>query len=55
LYGEGQCMKEIAGLLDLSEKTMEFHKEHIMKAFSLGNDDALILFVLKQGLISLNP
>jgi DNA-binding NarL/FixJ family response regulator len=55
LYGEGRSMKEIAGLLDLSEKTVEFHKNHVMKAFNLGNNAALVLFALKQGLISLNP
>ena len=48
-------MKEIAGLLDLSEKTVEFHKLHIMKAFNLRSNAALVLFALKQGLISLNP
>jgi DNA-binding NarL/FixJ family response regulator len=42
-------MKEIAGLLTTSEKTAEFHKHHIMKAFNL----ALVLFALKQGLIAL--
>ncbi|HXQ35945.1 MAG TPA: response regulator transcription factor, partial [Anaerolineales bacterium] len=55
LYGEGRSMKEIAGLLDLSEKTVEFHKHHVMQAFNLGNNAALVLFALKQGLISLNP
>ena len=55
LCGEGRSMKEIAGLLDLSEKTVEFHKLHIMKAFNLRSNAALVLFALKQGLISLNP
>ena len=54
LCGEGRSMKEIAGLLDLSEKTVEFHKQHIMKAFNLQNNADLVLFALKQGLISLN-
>jgi DNA-binding NarL/FixJ family response regulator len=54
LLGEGRPMKEIAGLLDLSEKTVEFHKHHVMKAFNLENNAALVLFALKQGLISLN-
>ena len=55
LYGEGRSMKEIASLLDLSEKTVEFHKHHVMQAFNLESNAALFLFALKQGLISLNP
>ena len=54
LLAEGRTMKEIASLLDLSEKTVEFHKHHVMQAFNLGNNAALVLFALKQGLISLN-
>jgi DNA-binding NarL/FixJ family response regulator len=53
LLAEGRSMKEIAGLLDLSENTVEFHKHHIMKAFNLESNAALVLFALKQGLISL--
>jgi DNA-binding NarL/FixJ family response regulator len=37
---KARAMKEIAGLLDLSEKTLEFHKNHVMKAFNLGNNAA---------------
>src|SRR6201982_4171453 len=55
LCGEGRSIKEIASLLDLSEKTVEFHKHHVMQAFNLENNAALVLFALKQGLISLNP
>jgi len=54
LCGEGRSMKEIASLLDLSEKTVEFHKHHVMQAFNLENNAALVLFALKQGLISLS-
>jgi DNA-binding NarL/FixJ family response regulator len=54
LLGEGRSMKEIASLLDLSEKTVEFHKHHIMNVYNLGNNAELVLFALKQGLISLN-
>src|ERR1700744_153035 len=35
LFGEGRPIKQIADLLSLSEKTIEFHKHHIMEAFSL--------------------
>ena len=38
LFAEGRPMKEIAGLLGLSEKTVEFHKHHIMEAFNLKNN-----------------
>jgi DNA-binding CsgD family transcriptional regulator len=44
-------MKEIAAILDLSEKTVEFHKRHIMEAFGLKSNAALVLFALKRGLI----
>jgi DNA-binding NarL/FixJ family response regulator len=54
LLGEGRPMKEVAGLLDLSEKTVEFHKHQIMQAFNLGSNADLVLFSLKQGLISIN-
>ena len=35
LFAEGQSVKEIALVLNLSEKTVEFHKHHIMEAFNL--------------------
>jgi len=55
LFGEGRPMKEIAGLLNLSEKTVEFHKHHIMEAFNIKNNADLVLFALKRGLILVNP
>jgi DNA-binding NarL/FixJ family response regulator len=55
LFAEGRPMKEIAGLLELSEKTVEFHKHHIMEAFNLKSNAELILFALKHGLISVDP
>jgi DNA-binding NarL/FixJ family response regulator len=55
LYAEGRPMKEIADILNLSEKTVEFHKHHIMEAFGLKSNAALVLFALKRGLISVDP
>lgn len=52
LFAEGRPMKEIAGCLHLSEKTVEFHKHHIMVAFNLKNNADLVLFALGQGLIA---
>ena len=48
-------MKEIAALLNLSEKTVEFHKHHIMVSFNLKNNADLVLFALNHGLILPSP
>jgi DNA-binding NarL/FixJ family response regulator len=55
LYAEGRPLKEIASLLNLSEKTVEFHKHHIMEAFHLKSNAGLILYALKQGLVFADP
>jgi DNA-binding CsgD family transcriptional regulator len=51
LLAEGRPMKEIAGILDVSEKTIMFHKYHIMHEFNLKNNAEIVLFALKQRLI----
>ena len=55
MCAEGRPMKEIAGHLNLSEKTVQFHKHHIMETFSLKSNADLVLLALKEGLISLDP
>jgi len=55
LFAEGLPIKQIAGLLNLSEKTVEFHKHHIMGAFNLRSNADLVLFAVKQGLVSIEP
>jgi DNA-binding NarL/FixJ family response regulator len=55
LFAEGRPVKEIAQALNLSEKTVEFHKHHIMEAFNLKSNADLILFALKKGLVSVDP
>ena len=55
LYAEGRSMKEIAAVLGLSEKTVEFHKHHIQGSFNLRSNADLVLFAVKQGLISIAP
>jgi DNA-binding NarL/FixJ family response regulator len=54
LFAEGRPMKEIASILDLSEKTVEFHKHHIMETFNVRNNADLVLFALERGLITLD-
>jgi DNA-binding NarL/FixJ family response regulator len=55
LLAEGKCMKEIAGLLQLSQKTVEFHKHHIMVSFNFKSNADLVLFALNRGLIAPIP
>jgi DNA-binding NarL/FixJ family response regulator len=55
LFAEGRPMKEIAGILGLSEKTVEFHKHHIMESFDIKTNADLVLFGLKCGLIAVTP
>ena len=54
LFAEGRPVKEIASILNLSEKTVQFHKYHIMQAFNIKNNAELVLFALARGLISVN-
>ena len=51
LLAEGRPMKEIAGILEVSEKTIMFHKYHMMHDFNLKNNAEIVLFALKQRLI----
>jgi len=51
---EGRPIKEIAWHLNLSERTVEFHKGHMMETFNLKSNANMVLFALKQGLISLD-
>ena len=52
LLAEGRPMKEVAGILKVSEKTVMFHKYQIMESFNLKNNAELVLFALKHHLIS---
>lgn len=52
LLAEGRPMKEVAFLLNVSEKTIMFHKYHIMESFNIKSNAELVLFALKNGLIS---
>jgi DNA-binding NarL/FixJ family response regulator len=55
LHAEGCSLKQIASILDISTKTVEFHKHHIQQSFNLRSNADMVLFALKQGLIFLNP
>ncbi len=55
LFAEGRSMKEMAGILNLSEKTVQFHKHNIQESFNLRTNADLVLFAVKKGLIPLRP
>jgi DNA-binding NarL/FixJ family response regulator len=55
LYAEGRTHREIAEALNISKKTVEFHRDQIMDAFGLKSNADLVLFALKRGLISIDP
>src|SRR5262249_52495498 len=46
LCAEGRPMKEIANHLNLSEKTVEFHKHHIMELYGIKSNAEMVLFGL---------
>ena len=52
LLAEGRPMKEVGGILNVSEKTVMFHKYHIMRSFNLKSNTDLVFLALKENLIS---
>jgi DNA-binding NarL/FixJ family response regulator len=52
LLAEGRRTKEIADILNVSERTVMFHKYHIMNAFNLKSNADLVLLAIKHHLIS---
>lgn len=52
LIGEGKGLKEIATVLNLSVKTVEFHKTCLMEQLNLHSTPALIRFSIAEGLVN---
>ncbi|MDM0026121.1 response regulator [Variovorax saccharolyticus] len=50
LLADGKSAKEIAKALDISSRTVEFHKYKIMESFGLKNGAELIHFAIKRGI-----
>lgn len=53
LVAEGNSAKEIAAVLDISARTVEFHKYQIMDAHSLHSNTELIHFAIKHGIVTI--
>jgi DNA-binding CsgD family transcriptional regulator len=47
-------MQEIARLLNINQKTLEFHRHQIMEEFNLKSSADFGLVCLKRGLVSVN-
>ncbi len=54
LLAEGRGMKQVSGILQLSEKAVMYHKYHIMRTFKLRSNAELVLLALKENLISVD-
>jgi len=51
LLAEGKRMKEIAAELDISVRTVENHKAHLLQVLSLGSTAELVRFAIKQHIV----
>jgi len=51
LLAQGKRMKEIAAELELSVRTVENHKAHLLQVLSLGSTAELVRFAIKQHIV----
>ena len=52
LIAEGRSMKEIAGILDISIKTVETHRLRLMERLDIHDVPGLVRFAIRAGLVS---
>lgn len=52
LLAEGKTMKETAGVLCITPRTVAFHKYRIMETLGIDNNAALVRFAMKTGLLN---
>jgi DNA-binding NarL/FixJ family response regulator len=53
LVAEGRSVKEIANLLEISAKTVEFHKCALMERLDIHTTAELTRYAIEHGLIAL--
>lgn len=51
LLAEGHCVKEAASLLNISPRTVEYHKYQMMKDVGLKNMADLVRYAVKHGIV----
>ena len=54
LVAEGRMLKEISGLLNISESTAGFHKYNMMRKLKLRSTAALTQHAIRTGLIGID-
>lgn len=52
LLAEGKCMKEVAGVLNITTRTVAFHKYRIMEVLSAKSSAELIQYAIRNHLIA---
>ena len=52
LVSEGRSAKEIASILHISTRTVEFHKYRLMEALGIRTNAELIQYAIKHGIVS---
>ena len=52
LLAEGKSMKEVAAILSITARTVEFHKYRIMELLSLKTNAELVQYAVRQGIVS---
>jgi DNA-binding NarL/FixJ family response regulator len=52
LLAEGKSMKEVAAVLDISPRTVEFHKYRVMELLGVKTNAELVQYAIKHGLIT---
>ena len=52
LLAEGRSMKEVGAVLDLTPRTVAFHKYRMMQQLGLKTSAELVQFAVKQGVVS---
>jgi DNA-binding NarL/FixJ family response regulator len=53
LFAEGRSAKEIASTLDISARTVEFHKYQMMETLGLHHSTELTHFAIKHGIVAI--
>ena len=53
LLAEGKSAKEIASILNISTRTVEFHKYRMMEQLNIKTSAELVRYAMKHGIISL--